>query len=72
MVFDRPDDVHLLYLRMGLCYEKKNDYENAKKFFLSACKSSPSCETWLHAGIAFYEVMDSLKENFQISFHVEY
>ncbi|KAK2580452.1 hypothetical protein KPH14_006195 [Odynerus spinipes] len=56
MVFDRPDEVHLLHLRMGICYEAKNDYEKAKKFFVYTCKSSPTCESWLRAGIAFYEL----------------
>lgn len=40
---------------MGLCYENAGDYEEALKAFLSTCKTSPTAETWLGAGVAFYE-----------------
>ncbi|XP_047343540.1 cilia- and flagella-associated protein 70 [Vespa velutina] len=61
MVFNRPDDIYLLRLRVGLCYENKKDYEKAKKVFLNACQFSPTSQSWLHAGISFYE-LNQLKE----------
>ncbi|XP_043493648.1 cilia- and flagella-associated protein 70 [Polistes fuscatus] len=56
MVFDRPDDIYLMRLRMGLYYESKKDYEKAKKVLLNACQSSPTSISWLHVGISFYEL----------------
>ena len=41
---------------MGLYYENAGDYERGLKVFLTACKTSPTAETWLGAGIAFFEV----------------
>lgn len=41
---------------MGLYYEDVGDYKCALKAFLNACQHSPTAETWLSAGIAFYEV----------------
>ncbi|XP_032682170.1 uncharacterized protein LOC116849292 [Odontomachus brunneus] len=55
-VFNRPDDLHLVWMRMGLCYEDVGDYERALRVFLGACDTSPTAETWLGAGIAFYEL----------------
>lgn len=43
-------------VRMGLYYEDIGDYVRALKVFLNACETSPTAETWLGAGIAFYEV----------------
>ncbi|KAI4474636.1 hypothetical protein M0802_015518, partial [Mischocyttarus mexicanus] len=61
MVFNRPDNIYLMQLRMGLCYESKMDYEKAKKVLLNACQSSPTSFSWLHAGISFYK-LNQLKE----------
>ncbi|XP_014613623.1 PREDICTED: cilia- and flagella-associated protein 70 [Polistes canadensis] len=61
MVFDRPDDIYFMQLRMGLCYESKKDYEKAKKVLLNACQSSPTSISWLHVGISFYK-LNQLKE----------
>lgn len=41
---------------MGMYYENVGDYERGLKIFLSACRTSPTAETWLGAGIAFYEL----------------
>jgi hypothetical protein len=49
---------------MGMYYENVGDYERGLKIFLSACRTSPTAETWLGAGIAFYEVNYVKKENF--------
>ncbi|XP_071638345.1 cilia- and flagella-associated protein 70 isoform X2 [Temnothorax longispinosus] len=54
-MFNRPDDLHLVQTRMGLYYENAGDYERGLKIFLSVCKTSPTAETWLGAGIAFFE-----------------
>ncbi|KAI4473660.1 hypothetical protein M0804_015244 [Polistes exclamans] len=61
MVFDRPDNIYFMQLRMGLCYESKKDYEKAKKVLLNACQSSPTSISWLHVGISFYK-LNQLKE----------
>ncbi|KAL2725115.1 cilia- and flagella-associated protein 70, partial [Vespula squamosa] len=61
MLFNRPDNIYLLQLRVGLCYENKKEYEKAKKVFLNACQISPTSQSWLHAGISFYE-LNQLKE----------
>ncbi|XP_025075772.1 uncharacterized protein LOC105433760 [Pogonomyrmex barbatus] len=55
-MFNRPDDLHLTQTRMGLYYEDIGDYERALKVFLSVCRTSPTAETWLGAGIAFFEL----------------
>ncbi|XP_071638343.1 cilia- and flagella-associated protein 70 isoform X1 [Temnothorax longispinosus] len=55
-MFNRPDDLHLVQTRMGLYYENAGDYERGLKIFLSVCKTSPTAETWLGAGIAFFEL----------------
>ncbi|XP_076627890.1 cilia- and flagella-associated protein 70 [Colletes latitarsis] len=56
MLFDRPNNLHLVEVRLGYhCFEA-GDYERAKKIFLSACKSSPTSQTWLGAGISCYEL----------------
>ncbi|KAF7407231.1 hypothetical protein HZH66_001768 [Vespula vulgaris] len=61
MLFNRPDNIYLLQLRVGLCYENKKEYEKAKKVFLNACQTSPTSQSWLHVGISFYE-LNQLKE----------
>ncbi|XP_015187378.1 PREDICTED: cilia- and flagella-associated protein 70 [Polistes dominula] len=61
MVFDRPDDIYLMQLRMGLCYERQKDYEKANKVLLNACQSSPTSISWFHLGISFYK-LNQLKE----------
>ncbi|CAL1683422.1 unnamed protein product [Lasius platythorax] len=55
-MYNRPDDLHLVQTRMGLYYEDIGDYVRALKVFLNACETSPTAETWLGAGIAFYEL----------------
>ncbi|XP_029156032.1 cilia- and flagella-associated protein 70-like [Nylanderia fulva] len=55
-MYNRPDDLHLVQTRMGLYYKDIGNYERALKVFLNACQTSPTAETWLGAGIAFYEL----------------
>ncbi|XP_053989743.1 cilia- and flagella-associated protein 70 [Hylaeus volcanicus] len=56
MLFDRPNDLHLVEVRLGYHCYKIGDYDRAKRIFLSACKSSPTSQTWLGAGISCYEL----------------
>ncbi|KAG5333456.1 CFA70 protein, partial [Acromyrmex heyeri] len=55
-MFNRPNDLHLVLIRMGQYYENAGNYERGLKVFLTACKTSPTVETWLGAGIAFFEL----------------
>ncbi|XP_043522383.1 cilia- and flagella-associated protein 70-like [Frieseomelitta varia] len=55
MLFDRPDNLHLVEIRLGYHYYDIGNYDRARRIFLSACKSSPTCLTWLGVGISCYE-----------------
>ena len=53
---DAPN-IHAIYLRLATIYlEKDLRYEAAKETFLKLCKRSPSCVTWLGAGVACYRL----------------
>ncbi|XP_066600394.1 cilia- and flagella-associated protein 70-like [Prorops nasuta] len=54
--FSRPDDAHLLHIRMGIYYESIGNFERATKMFLMACKSSPTPQSWLGLGKTFYSL----------------
>ncbi|KZC13999.1 Tetratricopeptide repeat protein 18 [Dufourea novaeangliae] len=56
MLFDRPIDLHLVEIRLGYHYYNTGNYKRAKKVFLSTCKTSPTSQTWLGAGISCYEL----------------
>ncbi|XP_031848357.1 cilia- and flagella-associated protein 70 [Nomia melanderi] len=58
MLFDRPTDLHLVEVRLGYYYYDNGDYERARNIFLSACKSSPTSQTWLGAGLSYYELKE--------------
>ena len=51
-------DMHTVYLRLGSIYLQEGQFTGAKHTFLLACKRSPSCITWLGAGIACYRMGD--------------
>ena len=56
MLYDRPDDIHLVHLRMGFFYIEVEEYQRARNVFLRASKHSPTCKTWLGVGMACYYV----------------
>lgn len=55
MLFDRPKDLHLVEIRLGYHYHNQGDFDRAKRIFLSVCKFSPSCLSWLGVGKSCYE-----------------
>lgn len=51
-------DMHAIYLRLASIYLEKGEFDKAKTTFLKACVRSPSCVSWLGAGIACYRLGD--------------
>lgn len=56
LCFDRPNDIHLVYIRLGQFHLNTGNYEHAKKMFINCCNYSPTPNSWLGAGIAFLKV----------------
>ncbi|KAF2902345.1 hypothetical protein ILUMI_03836 [Ignelater luminosus] len=58
--FNRPDDVHLLYLYLAVVHDRLGNRQAARKLLLVACKHSPTPYTWLTVGVLYYSQNDLL------------
>lgn len=56
MMYERPEDIHLVHLRMGFHFIDAEEYDRARNIFLRACKHTPTCKTWLGVGVSSYHV----------------
>lgn len=56
--YNRPDDMHMLYVYLALLSEKLNDKQFARKILLLTCKYSPTPYTWLSTGLLYYSQRD--------------
>ncbi|KOC66268.1 Tetratricopeptide repeat protein 18 [Habropoda laboriosa] len=56
MLFDRPNDLHLVEVRLGFHYNNDGEFDRARNIFLTTCRTSPTSLTWLGVGISFYEL----------------
>lgn len=54
--YERPENIHLIHMRLGFYYIDVGDYQRARRIFLRACKYPPTCKTWLGIGISCYHV----------------
>lgn len=54
--YNRPNDVHMVYVKAAVIYEGLKDLQEARKLMLLACKYSPTPYTWLTAGLLYYKV----------------
>lgn len=54
--FNRPDDMHLLYLNLAFIYDKENNPDMTKKYLLHVVKYSPTAYDWLLLGICYFKV----------------
>lgn len=59
-MFNRPDDIHLIYLFCGMCYDVTGSWQKARKLALLCCKYSPTPQTWTHAGSYYFKQNDLL------------
>ncbi|XP_023248515.1 uncharacterized protein LOC106640537 [Copidosoma floridanum] len=57
MMYDRPEAIHLVHMKLGFHYIDSEEYERARNVFLraSACPHR-TCKTWLGLGIASYHL----------------
>lgn len=54
--YNRPDDIHMVYVNASIIYESVKNFQEARKLMLLACKYSPTPYTWLTAGLLYYKV----------------
>lgn len=59
-MFNRPDDIHLVYLFNAICYDVTGNWQKARMVVLLACKYSPTPQTWMHAGSFYFKQNDFL------------
>ncbi|KAF5302305.1 hypothetical protein FQA39_LY10344 [Lamprigera yunnana] len=57
-MFNKPDDLHLLYVYLALIYERLDNKQFSRKLLLLACKYSPTPYTWLATGLLYYGQKD--------------
>ncbi|KAL3266776.1 hypothetical protein HHI36_010934 [Cryptolaemus montrouzieri] len=58
--YDRPDDMHMLYVHCAKVLSLLNREQEARKIMLKACKNNPTPYTWMIAGSFFYNENDLL------------
>ncbi|XP_030751162.1 cilia- and flagella-associated protein 70-like [Sitophilus oryzae] len=58
--FDRPDDIHLVYVNCSKVLELTDDDQQARKFILTACKYHQTPYVWLTAGKLYFKENDML------------
>lgn len=56
--YNRPDDVHLIYIRNAMVLESLDKAYESKKMLLLSCKYSPTPYTWLGAGMIYFKQRD--------------
>lgn len=55
---DRPDDIHLIYLRAAIAHDRNNNDQYSRKLLLLACKYCPTPYSWLGAGLMYLKQRD--------------
>ncbi|KAK9876659.1 hypothetical protein WA026_014034 [Henosepilachna vigintioctopunctata] len=58
--FDRPEDMHMLYVHCAKVLSILNEEQEARKIVLKACKNNPTPHTWIVAGTFYYNENDLL------------
>ena len=59
-MYNRPNDIHMVYLYGALAFDDAGDSQMARKLTLLACKYSPTPQTWLQAGGHYFKQKDLL------------
>ncbi|KAF5285616.1 hypothetical protein FQR65_LT13097 [Abscondita terminalis] len=57
-MFNRPTDMHLVYIYLALIFERLDDRHQSRKLLLLVCKHSPTPYTWLAAALIYYAQRD--------------
>lgn len=67
--YNRPDDVHMVYVKAAVILEGLKDLQEARKLMLLACRYSPTPYTWLTAGLLYYKVLYNCNTSFLLPIH---